>query len=73
MIKPKTNRIQCSVDFDGYFIICKIYKSKYFPAYNNWVAKNCVGKVGSFNYGYDARFFVFEKEDEAIAFKLKWL
>ena len=60
------------IQFDGYLVICKEYDSNFLFMYNNWVDENCVGRVASSNHGYD-RLFVFENEDEAIAFKLRWM
>lgn len=68
----KPNHILYQLNFDGYLVICHNYKSRYYNQYDDWVNENCTGKVSSDNYMID-RFFVFEKSDEAMAFKLRWL
>ena len=67
----RATRIEYGILFDGYMIMIPDYSSIEWANFQSWVAENCNGRVCSVNY-QDARIFVFEIENEAMAFKLRW-
>jgi hypothetical protein len=64
-------KITYPVTFDGIRVVIPNYKSHMYVEYDSWLDDNCEGRVCSENCG-NSRVFVFEKELDAVAFKLRW-